>query len=233
METLTTIFETYGYGLLLLVGFAEFIGVPIASVPVLVGAGALAAGGGPNLMGVAGAAALGGFLADAGWYSLARWKGSRLVGAACGLSSNPRACVVGVEDRVTRLGSLYVLSAKFLPGAANLVAPAAGYAGFSPVRFLALDAVALIAWASVYSTLGWLLSGQVETLIVATVAYSRWALLSALVLMGAAGAWRFVKMRIHQTHHPTVERLTGGAAASGPSSIPASAPAKTIGDRLG
>jgi membrane protein DedA with SNARE-associated domain len=231
METLTTIFDTYGYGLLLAVGFAEYVGVPIASIPVLVGAGALAAGGGPNLIGVATAAALGGFLADAGWYGLARWKGSRLVGAACGLSSNPRACVVGVEDRVMRLGSLYVLTAKFLPGAANLIAPAAGYAAFSPLRFLALDAVALIAWAFVYSTLGWLFSGQVEVVIMATVAYSRWALLASLVLISSAGAWRFVKMRRHQAHHPAVEPAPATLTVSVSEPLPESVPGENLAGR--
>ncbi len=214
METLATIFETYGYGLLVAVGFAEFAGIPIASVPVLFGAGALAAGGGPSLIGVAAAAAVGGFLADAGWYSLARWKGSRLVRAACGLSSNPQACVVGVEGRVNRLGNLYVLSAKFPPGAANLIAPATGYAGFSPIRFLALDAVALAVWASVYSTLGWLFSSQVETAIVVTVAYSRWALLGALVLIGMAGAWRLFKIRMHRAQHTTVQAADAAGSAA-------------------
>ena len=115
MDSLLGFLESYGYWLFLAVGFAEYAGLPIASVPVLIAGGALASSGGLSLPAVAASAAAGGLLADAAWYGLARWKGERLVGVACGLSSNPRACVVGVERSVERLGSRYILSAKFLP----------------------------------------------------------------------------------------------------------------------
>lgn len=201
MEQLFVILETYGYWLLLAVGLAEYGGVPIASIPVLIAGGAFAAMGRLELPLVAASAAAGGLIADAGWYALARWKGSRLVGVACGLSSNPNACVVGVQHRVTRLGAAYVLSAKFLPGAGNLVAPAAGYARIPLSRFLALDAVALLVWAVVYSGVGWIFSAEVEAAIEVVLEYARWLLWLGVALVAGFALWRAVKIRRHRRMH--------------------------------
>jgi len=218
MDSLLVFLETYGYWLLIAVGFAEYSGVPIASVPVLVAGGALASSGGLSLPVVAASAAIGGLAADASWYGLARWKGQGLVGVACGLSSNPRACVVGVERRIGRVGTKYILSAKFLPGAGNLIAPAAGYAGVPIGRFLALDAVALSLWGLVYSGLGWVFSNQISVVIEAATGYSRWVVGLSATLIGMFLVWRVQKAR---THH----RVHGGAqvAEATPDALAASA----------
>lgn len=72
MEQLTALLEQYGYLLLFGLGFLEFIGAPIASVPVLIVAGGLAASGGVSVPGIILSAALGGLLADSIWYGTAR-----------------------------------------------------------------------------------------------------------------------------------------------------------------
>lgn len=97
--------------------------------------------------------------------------------------------------------------------------PAAGYARFPVFRFLALDAAALMVWATVYSTFGWLFSGRVEAVIGTVVAYSRWTLLAALALVVAAGAWRLVKMRAHHAHHPVIEAAGGSGSAPDPALV--------------
>ena len=52
MEYLDGFLRTYGYWAFFVVGFAEFVGVPILSVPVLIGGGAMVASGtlGPPLL---------------------------------------------------------------------------------------------------------------------------------------------------------------------------------------
>ncbi len=122
METARVLLEGYGYWLLLGVGFAEFAGLPIASVPVLIVAGAAAAEGAISLPAAALAAALGGLLADTAWYSLSRWRGQRLVDTVCNLSSNPKSCVLTIANRLEKVGSVYVLPSKFVPGTGNLAA---------------------------------------------------------------------------------------------------------------
>ena len=204
MESLLAFLDTYGYWLVLAVGFAEYSGVPIASIPVLIAAGALASAEGLSLPGVAVSAALGGLLADAGWYGLARWKGQGLVGVACGLSSNRAACVLGVQQRVTRVGSRYILFAKFIPGAGNLVAAAAGFGGFPMGRFLILDAAALALWSSAYSGLGWLFSSQTGAAIEIAVAYSRWVIGAAILLIAVFSVRRVIKAVRHSRMHAAV-----------------------------
>ncbi len=197
METILALLHSYGPLLLLVLGFAEYAGVPIASVPFLVTAGALSGMGGIALPPAIAAAAGGGLLADATWYGLARWRGARLVGAACSLSSNQGACVLRVETRVNRLGPAYILVAKFLPGAGNLIAPAAGYGGLPAVKFLALDAAALALWATVYTGLGRLFAPQVESLIRIAETYTRWVITGGLALVALGALARYVKSRRH------------------------------------
>ncbi len=45
MEYLDAFLSNYGYWAFFAVGFAEFVGVPILSVPVLIGGGAMVASG--------------------------------------------------------------------------------------------------------------------------------------------------------------------------------------------
>lgn len=197
METLSAFLESHGYWLVAGVGFAEYAGVPIASVPVLVGAGALAGQAGLNPAAVALVAAAGALLADGVWFGIARWQGARIVGAACGLSSNPNACVITVRDRVERLGPRYILPAKFVPGAGNLIAPGAGLSPIGALRFLTLDAAALLVWAAVYVALGVLFAEQVEAVVALVAGYARWALVAVVVLVATAGVWRIARARRH------------------------------------
>ena len=210
MDTLVQILDNYGYGLLFALGFAEYIGLPIASVPVVIASGALARAGGLSLPLIAASAALGGLVADAAWYGLARWRGRSLVAAACGLSSNRRACVLGVERRARRLGSMYILSAKFIPGAGNLIAPAAGFAEIPASRFVLLDGAGLLAWATVYAGAGWLFSDSVEALIAAATGYARWILWSLPLFIVGGAAWRYQKVRRHQAGHAKATEVLEG-----------------------
>lgn len=200
MDAALELVRDHGYWILLGVGFAEYAGLPIASVPVLVAGGALARTGvlevAPSLL----SAAAGALAADALWYVVARWRGDRLVDSACGLTSNPSACIVSVQERVSRIGSPYILVAKFVPGAGNLIAPAAGLAAVPPVRFLGLDALGLMAWATVYGGIGWVFASQVERAIALVDRYSRLVILVAVVLVLSAMAWRFIRVRLHD--HP-------------------------------
>lgn len=207
MEELLPWVERYGYWVLLAVGFSEFAGLPIVSVPVLVAAGALTTAGGLSPVLSAGAAAAGGLGADAGWYAVGRWKGHRIVGVACRLSSNPGTCVLEVEERVESVGPRLIIPSKFLPGVGNLLAPAAGFARLRAVRFLLLDAVALALWASVYTALGWFFSGEVGAVIGWIATYRGYALFAAGLLIGGAAAWRVFGRR----GHPHDEKLEGEA----------------------
>jgi membrane protein DedA with SNARE-associated domain len=201
MEHLAVLLERYGYALLFAVGFLEFIGAPIASVPVLVVAGALASIGSLPLPGIIVAAASGGLASDLIWYGAARVRGRGLVDVVCGLATNPMACVMGVEKRLRSIGPLYLLPSKFLPGAGNLAAAASGYAGIGLGKFIALDGMALLLWASAYSIAGWIFAAQVEQMIDWASGFTLLILMGAAGLITSAAVWRFLKVRMHRPHH--------------------------------
>ncbi|MFG1691046.1 DedA family protein [Gemmatimonadota bacterium] len=204
MEQLTLLLEQYGYPLLFGLGFLEFIGAPIASVPVLIVAGGLAASGGVSVPGIILSAALGGLLADSLWYGAARLRGRGLVDSVCGLSSNPMACVLTVERKVAAVGPAYLLPAKFIPGAGNLVAAASGLTGMTVGAFLVMDGLGVLAWATVYAGVGWIFSAQVDLAIEWATGFASWLVGGALVLIAVAGVWRFVKTHMHRGMHDSM-----------------------------
>lgn len=201
METATALLEGYGYWLLLAAGFAEFAGLPIASVPILIVAGAAAADGALSLPLAALAAATGGLAADAGWYSLCRWRGQRLVDTVCNLTSNPRACVVTVRQRIERIGPIYILPSKFLPGTGNLIAASAGLARVAPRTFALADTAALLLWGGVYASLGFLFTAEVTGIVEWISGFASIAAGVAVFLVLGAGGWRVVRARMHAGGH--------------------------------
>lgn len=212
LATATAFLDAHGYWLAFFVGFAEFAGLPLASGAVLVAAGALAAGGDLHAPLVAAAAAAGGFLADTGWYFLGRWKGQAVVNSACGLTSNPGACINQVSRDLQVMGSRFVFVAKFFPGTANLLAPAAGIAGLEPRTFLPRVAVALLAWAGLYTGLGRLFEGEVRTALDWVLGYGPWAAVIVLALVVGAAVWRGVRIWRHRRLHGDPVPESGAAA---------------------
>jgi len=200
LENLEAFLSSYGYWVFFAVGFAEFVGVPIVSVPVLIGGGAMVASGNLGFWGAVISVAAGGWLADMGWYALGRRKGPWLIDVACGLSSNPMACLLTVKNRLSRLGTPYIVLAKMVPGSGNLIAVSAGVAGFGALPFILADAASLILWASIYTGTGWIFSDQVAPAIEWAVTFNRAALV-VLMLIVLAAAFRLWKMRFHQEMH--------------------------------
>ena len=208
METLTQLLEAHGYSLLFALGFLEFAGLPIASGAILVLAGSFAASGALDLPKAAVSAAAGGLVADVIWYGVARRHGQRVIGLACGLATEPGACVLGARARVARFGAPSLLFAKLVPGMANLAAPAAGLARISGLRFLIADGAGLLLWALIGTGVGWVFADQVELATQWIFTYGRRALAAAMFLVLAAAGARLVKVRRHRAAHPDVTPST-------------------------
>lgn len=210
-ETIRAVIESHGVVIFFALGFAEFIGIPVASVPVLVTGGALARmamGSVADSLVLVAAAAAGGLVADAILFGLTRWKGSVMVDAACGLTSNPSACVLYVTERVERVGPVFIVVGKLLPGVGNLIGPAAALAGVGLLPFLLGDVVALLLWASVYMAVGWLFSYQIEALLVALKGSLIWVVPVGVVVIGLAGLWRIWRVQVHtKLHEETREEV--------------------------
>lgn len=201
MEEVQTFLASYGYGALFLLGIAEFAALPVATIPVLLAVGALAAGGTFSVVGAVLAVAAGGLLADTAWMTVARWRGHRIVSAACGLSANPGTCVLTVCERITQFGAPYLLLGKFIPGTAPMLAAAAGLAGVRHSRFLVVDAAALLLWAATYVAVGWFFSDQLTPALRWTVSHGRGVAVLFVSGMTVALLARAAKTRIHRRHH--------------------------------
>lgn len=190
------VLEPYGSLLLFAAIFADQIGLPmVAGLPVLLAAGALAAAGKASLLGAVGLAVAASVLADLVWYRLGRRRGRRILALVCRLSLEPDACVRRTEDAFVRHGLWSLPAAKFIP-AMGTVAPAlAGAFGTGLRRFLPYDALAGLLWAGSYTSLGYLLSDQLEAA-AALAARTGGALVAVLVVAsGGYGLYRYVRRR--------------------------------------
>jgi membrane protein DedA with SNARE-associated domain len=90
-----------------------------------------------------------------------------------------------------------------------MVAAASGFTGISLGAFLILDGLGLLAWASVYAGVGWIFSAQVEQMIQWASQFTIWLVALAALLIGAAGAWRVAKVRMHRVEHQAMEGMEG------------------------
>ena len=82
----------HGYVVLLVWVFAEQLGLPVPSVPLLLAAGALAGTGRLNLIASLFLTVLAAVSADSIWYSLGRLKGIKVLRLICKISLQPDSC---------------------------------------------------------------------------------------------------------------------------------------------
>ncbi len=154
MEALAEAVGGAGWVLFFAIGFAEFLGLPLAGGASLVVAGALAAHGGVHPVLAALGAASGALLGDGLWYAAARGLGPGLVRITGRLFRDPAAFEARTLGRMARIGPGYLVPAKFVPGVGALAALAAAFGGVGTRRFLAIDAAAVLLWSGAHVALG-------------------------------------------------------------------------------
>src|SRR5437899_514523 len=144
----------HGYVLLLGWVFAEQIGLPIPSMPLLLAAGALAGAGHLNFFASLFYVVFAAVTADSIWYQLGRRKGIRILQLLCKISLEPDSCVRRTEGVFSKQGARSLLLAKFLPGLGTVAPPLAGIFHMRPRRFLLFDAMGSLLWAGSFLGLG-------------------------------------------------------------------------------
>lgn len=122
-----------------------FLSFAIPSTAVLVGLGALAAGGGFALWPLSLGAALGAVLGATLSYALGRRWGGRML-RAWPLSRRPEA-VARAAESFARRGAATLVLGHFLGPLRGVVFLMAGAARMPPARFLAWSAAGAVAWA--------------------------------------------------------------------------------------
>jgi membrane protein DedA with SNARE-associated domain len=169
----------------------EQMGLPIPCTPWLLAAGALAHSGRPSLLAVVGLGALGAALGHLGWFFAGRRWGYGVLRFLCRISIEPDTCVQRTQGTFDRFGGGALVAAPFIPGLTTIAPPLAGLSGMPLWRYLALDALGDLLWASTFVGLGYAFGDQVT-----------WALRVALrygssvlgVALGLFGLWMLFKL---------------------------------------
>jgi membrane protein DedA with SNARE-associated domain len=182
-----------GYVLLFAVSLVEHLGVPLPASPLLIGAGALARSGHLALPAVVVVAMLASSLGHTVWFWAGRKRGASVLRLLCRLSLEPDSCVRRTEDLFTRYGARALVAGPWIPGLAMIAPPIAAMSGMTWRRFLALDALAALLWASIYASLGFLFGPQLELALQAALELGIWFALGIGVALGLWLAWKIAQ----------------------------------------
>jgi membrane protein DedA with SNARE-associated domain len=162
MHTIYNFLLQHGYVVLLGWVFAEQIGLPVPTVPLLLAAGALAGTGHMNFFVSLLLCLLSTLTADSIWYQLGRRRGIKVLQLLCKISLEPDSCVRRTEGIFAKQGARSLLLAKFIPGLGTVAPPLAGIFHMRPWRFLLFDGLGALLWAGGYLGLGFAFSGELE-----------------------------------------------------------------------
>ena len=152
----------HGYAVLMVWVFAEQLGLPVPSLPILLAAGALAGAGMMNYGAVVALSVAAAVSSDLIWYQIGRRRGIKVLQLLCRISLEPDSCVRNTETVFAKYGVRSLLVAKFIPGLNTAAAPLAGIVGMVFGRFLLFDAMGATLWVASISGVGYYFSNQLE-----------------------------------------------------------------------
>jgi len=192
MHTALEFLLHHGYVVLLAWVFAEQIGLPVPSLPILLAAGALAGTGRFSFAGSIFLSVLASLVADSAWYGLGRVRGIKVLQLLCKISLEPDSCVRRTEGLFAKQGARSLVFAKFVPGLGSVAPPLAGIFHMRPARFFLFDVTGALLWSSTYVGLGYVFSGEIER--IAEHAFHLGSGLGVLVIGALAGyiAYKFI-----------------------------------------
>ena len=185
----------HGYVVLLGWVFAEQIGLPIPSMPLLLAAGALAGTGHLSFFASLFYVMFAAVTADSIWYQLGRRKGIKILQLLCKISLEPDSCVRRTEGVFSKQGARSLLLAKFLPGLGTVAPPLAGIFHMRARRFLLFDAMGSLLWAGTFLGLGYVFSGELDWVAEHLASLGGWLL---VLLLGALASYIGYKFAARQ-----------------------------------
>lgn len=165
MNQIVALIEEFGLLAVFLNVLLDEGGLPLPASPLLAVAGALSAKGELSLGAIIAAAAAGSFVADNGWYWIARYRGRQVLGLLCKLSLSPDACVRQTETLFARVGPSALLFAKFIPALGNITIALSGITRLSWALFVPLELIGATLYLSVPVVLGRIFHNAVSELL--------------------------------------------------------------------
>jgi membrane protein DedA with SNARE-associated domain len=182
----------HGYVVLLAWVFAEQIGLPVPSLPLLLAAGALAGTGHLSFFACLSICIFAAVSADSRWYALGRFKGIKVLQFLCKISLEPDSCVRRTEGVFSKQGARSLLVAKFLPGLGTVAPPLAGIFHMRLRRFLLFDACGSLFWAGTFLGLGYIFSGQIERIAERALSMGGWLLVILIGILASYISYKFI-----------------------------------------
>jgi membrane protein DedA with SNARE-associated domain len=182
----------HGYVVVLAWVFAEQLGLPIPSMPLLLAAGALAGTGRMSFFASLFYAVLAAVAADFIWYQLGRRKGIKVLQLLCKISLEPDSCVRRTEGVFAKEGARSLLLAKFIPGLSTVAPPLAGIFHMRARRFLFFDVMGSTIWAGTFLGLGFVFSGQIERIAEYLASFGGWLLVFVVAALAAYIGYKFI-----------------------------------------
>lgn len=182
-----------GYVLLFTASLCEQLGAPLPSSPLLLGAGALARSGDMFLPQILAISIIASMMGHSVWFYAGRRRGGSVLRLLCRISIEPDSCVRRTEDLFTRHGGRALVAGPWVPGLAVITPPLAGMSGMSWKRFLALDALGALIWASVFALLGFLFGPQITVAVNAAIRLGIWFALGIGIVLGLWLGWKIAQ----------------------------------------
>lgn len=174
---------------------AEQIGLPIPSVPLLLGVGAFAGTGRMSVAGGLLTALAASLPPDVVWYELGRARGRRVLDVLCRVTLEPDSCIRRTENLFMHQGRWALLVAKFVPGLSTIAPPLAGVVGLGRAPFVVLDVLGALIWAGTWIALGWLTSGAIAPLLELGARVGHWGLAAGALALAAYIVAKLVRRR--------------------------------------
>src|ERR1700721_2537812 len=184
MKQMVEFLAQHGYWVLFVSVLGRQACLPVPANLLLLAAGALAGLGKLNLAGTILSAVAAFLLADTAWYGAGRKWGGRTLEFVCSAAADPCACVGKIAGKFSRHGVRLLLVSKFIIGVDAVAAPMAGITGTGLPRFLVFDAMGAIVWSTVYTTLGYIFSDQLDHVAGYAAAMGKLVLLAGVAWLG-------------------------------------------------
>jgi membrane protein DedA with SNARE-associated domain/rhodanese-related sulfurtransferase len=197
------ILRQFGYSFIFLTVFAESLGLPVPSYPVILIAAALAAPLHLRLPLISIACVVAALAGDGIWYALGRSRGRPILRWLCSLSLSPDSCVSRTERTFHRYGLKSLFVAKFVPGLGAVAAPLAGMLKVAPLRFMAADLAGIALWAGSAIAVGRAFRTQVEWAMEWLAAFGRAGVLILAVMLAG---WLLLKWVERRQFYRLLER---------------------------
>lgn len=208
MSQITQFLTSYGALILFVAAFAEQSGLPLPAAPWLLAAGALAADGHFSLFAAICWGALGSLAADTTWFCIGHYGTgwvSRLFSRFLPVRRSPDK---KLSVRSIIRGLRILSAAKFLPFG-TIVPLRAGALNVSSLRFVLVDAVSSLFYASVYVLLGFIFHEQLEQVLAFMKRLGFLSLALLVVIVAGYVSYGFLKRRRLKSHEtiPSVPKL--------------------------